>query len=126
MFLIFIEFGILSPFFLNCKKGFFSCGFKYFLVLVIIIRILQKITACNKLFFGNFCPNHSKQIKSKLHRVHICRLQKISISCSDKNFSLMKLFLSMLKFKSHVLQHRKKVLWLGTAGIGRLLTFYVL
>ena len=31
---------------------------------------------------------------------------------------------SRLKFKSHVLQHRKKGLWLGTAGIGRFFRFF--
>ena len=57
-------------------------------------------------FLGNFCTNNQKQFQSKLHNIQFCSMEKTICSLRKKNFTLMKIFCSMLKFNLHILQGR--------------------
>ena len=77
-----------------------------------------------QIIFGDFCPSHSKQIKSKMHWVHICRLQKIYLLAAQKKILSNETFPEYAKIQIQYFAGLKKSTLAWTAGIGRLLRFF--
>ena len=49
--------------------------------------------------------------------MHFCSMQKIICNMHKENFTLMKIFHSMLKFNLHVLQGREKALLIANLAV---------